>query len=239
MLNDEKNTSGLFRDDRRVIIFSESELNWSDHFSKENLTKVTVVSTATNFFSAPFTGCEAWSVVIIIDNLPHSIHDSRTFPVINLAITRAQYEVCIFAHTRVFERVQSFIRDFSSDSDDIFLDAANQVDVDLSFLGSYQCWDKRSHEIVQKLFQLSVQTSNVNLFSKLVDLYPGEDKKKSLPTLKILAALDEYKKDDFMEVLCKRVGHHIRKWIWRAIVVDSWTKIPVLNKLMKFPRASG
>ncbi|XP_063718040.1 uncharacterized protein LOC134845113 [Symsagittifera roscoffensis] len=167
--------------------------------------------------------------------MPHEIHDKRTFGVLNLAITRAQYEVCIFAADIVYKRIENFLEQNECYWENILIDAANHIPIDLSFLKPFVQWDKKTQDFVAKLFQIAMINSNVKLFEKLLNLYPGEDGKKDLPIQKIFSAFDGPKTDAFVKVMSDRVGKQFIKMISCAIMAE-W--IPFLARLNTIPKAS-
>ena len=236
VLNDNINTRQCFASNRRALVFSDKPEVWERRFESESLVKLTIVSPRTNFKSAPYTGCEAWSIIIIVDDMPHEIHDKRTFGVLNLAITRAQYEVCIFAADIVYKRIENFLEQNECYWENILIDAANHIPIDLSFLKPFVQWDKKTQDFVAKLFQIAMINSNVKLFEKLLNLYPGEDGKKDLPIQKIFSAFDGPKTDAFVKVMSDRVGKQFIKMISCAIMAE-W--IPFLARLNTIPKASG
>ncbi|XP_063716517.1 uncharacterized protein LOC134843983 isoform X4 [Symsagittifera roscoffensis] len=235
VLNDENNTRLCYGSNRRALVFSDKPEVWKERFESEPLVKLTIVSPRTNFTSAPYTGCEAWSVIIIVDDLPHEIHDKRTFGVLNLAITRAQYEVCIFAADSVYKRIENFLEENECYWENILIDAANHTQIDLSFLQPCSKWDKKTRDFVVKLFQISIMNSNTTLFEKLLDLYPGEDGKKHLPIQKIISAFDGQKTDAFVKVMSDRVGKQFIQLLTYSIMAE-W--IPFLDRLETVPKAS-
>ena len=236
VLNDNINTRQCFASNRRALVFSDKPEVWKKRFESESLNKITIVSPHTNFNSAPYTGCEAWSIIIIVDDLPHEVHDKKSFGVLNLAITRAQYEVCIFAADIVYSRIESFLEKNECCWENILIDAANHIPIDLSFLKPHCQWDKKTEDFVAKLFQIAMTNSNVKLFEKLLDLYPGEDGKKDLPIQKIFSAFDSPKTDAFVKVMSDRVGKQfIRMISW--IIIAEW--VPLLNRSNTIPKVSG
>ena len=225
----------IFSTDRRAIVFSEHEQAWKDALEKENLSTVSIVSPRSNFYSVPFTGCEALSVVVIIEDLPNEIHDKRAFGVINLAITRAQYEVCVFCHSDVFQRVEKFLTGSGRKWSLILLDVVNVLNVDLGFLPPYKKWDRHTCELVEKLLQFAVQQANVNLFNSMLDTFPGEDGKKPVPIRAIMACLDKDKPQEFQRLLERRIGEQAGRKLTIAISLES---VKMFSKL-RVMRASG
>ena len=218
VLNDNKNTRQIFASDRRALVFSDTPELWQKRLAKESLVKTTVVSPQTNFKTAPYTGCEAWSVIIVIDVLPDEARDKTFFGVLNLAITRAQYEVCIFATKFVYKRIQNFLEENEVYMGNLLIDAANHITIDLSFLEPYEKWDEKTKQFVVKMLQVSMANSNKELFETLLDLFPGKDGKKKLPIKEMLFAFETSRTPTFDQVMSKRVGKAFARGIVYLIV---------------------
>ena len=232
VLNDNRNTSQRFASDRRALVFSDTPERWQRRLAKESLVKITVVSPQTNFKTAPYTGCEAWSVIIVIDDLPDKACDKTTFGVLNLAITRAQYEVCIFATKAVYKRIQNFLEENEVYMGNLLLDAANHITIDLSFLKNKK-WDEKTKNFVGKMFQISMANCNKELFKTLLDLFPGEDGNKDLPIRVMLFAFDSERTPAFDKLLSERVGEAFARSIKLCIIND------MTFKLSSIPNASS
>ena len=162
-----------FASDRRAIIFSHDKTFWTEKFANErsDISHVSVVPPVIDFYKTPYTGCEALSVLVIVDHMLEAKHDTEMFIILNLAITRAQFEVMIIVKEKYRNRMEKFIR-IPSRLDRILMHAGNQLPVDLTFLKTVE-WTKDMTSFVQKLTRIAIQRSDERLLGSILDKVPA------------------------------------------------------------------
>ena len=98
--------------DRAAIVFTDDFEFWKLKLSQErtDVTKIITVMPDIDFYKTSFTGFEVLSIIIYVDKFLDPNHDQEMFVALNLAITRAQYEVLVLVNNDYKHRVKSFFR---------------------------------------------------------------------------------------------------------------------------------
>ena len=112
ILTDESFLNTKLSIDRKAIVFTDNVDFWASKLKNErsDITKTIAVLPVIDFYNISFTGFEALSVVIYVDKLLATKYDDEMLVTLNLAITRAQYEVMVLVRHDLKKRVKEFFR---------------------------------------------------------------------------------------------------------------------------------
>ena len=215
------------KSNRKAIVFAigdadtevwEQKLNTFAH-------SVTVEDPKVGFHDASFTGSQFASVIILVEDLLPVEEDPdnrRTFALLNLALTRAESEVFIFANERQASRVEVFMAaggtaENLTDEDKLYkqllLELNNQQPVNLKFLTADTVWNDKLKDFVAKVTRICVQQQNKGLLEKLITKV-GVAK---MPLRELIGALDNDKTDSFLKFLADNFGAKLR-WAMKLAV---------------------
>ena len=181
--------------DRWAIVFCEaSEVSaWECKLRKSGkFSRTFVTSCFIGCHECQFSGGESISVAIYVDHIP-SEDPEQIFPVLNLAITRAQSHLTIHVKKEFYPRMENFfqLRD-QNEKQVALMDARAGLPIDFSKISS-----EKMPELVNKLYAVAFAKSDRKLFIELLDQF-----KNHQPTAELLVQnMKGWKNKNFLETL--------------------------------------
>ena len=151
--------------DRWAIVFCEAfEVSaWECKVRKSGkFSRIFVVSSSVGCHECQFSGGESISVAIYVDHISPE-DPEQIFPVLNLAITRAQSHLTIHVRKEFYPRMENFfqLRD-QNEKQVVLMDARAGLPIDFSKISS-----EKMPELVNKLYAVAFAKSDRKLFIEL------------------------------------------------------------------------
>ena len=213
-----------FDHDRITVIFTSTrpEVNFQTAL-KENSSKIGdifVVDESQTFLQLPFTGIEKSSVLLIIDFCGKSRKEElqQTFQLYNMAISRAQFELCIFVNHSHGKTIKSFLSD-SSKYDDIVKTARLGSPLELSKIASSDQEIYGEPARANELLSIALQHEDSELLKAVVN----NMKPHQIDLKRVFGALDVNKSKKFLAVVHETLGPAINSAFEKAYVLSKLT----------------
>ena len=212
-INDCKDLRQKFDHDRITVIFTSTrpELNFQTELKEcsSKIGDIFVVNESQTFLQLPFTGIEKSSVLLIIDFCGKTKKEElrQTFQLYNMAISRAQFELCIFVNDSHGETVKPFLSD-SSKYDDIVRAAKIGSPLELSKIEQIFEEPARANEL------LSVALEHEDC--ELLEAVMKNMKPHHIDLKRVFGALDVEKSEKFLSVVHNTLGPAIKSAFKKA-----------------------
>ena len=206
-----------FDHDRMTVIFTSTRTDVDFETELEESSSKTgdiyVVNESQTFLQLPFTGIEKSSVLLIIDfcgkTKKEELH--QIFQLYNMAISRAQFELCIFVNHSHVETVKPFLPD-SCIYDDIVKAARQGWPLELSKIASNDQNSLVGSARANELLSVALQHENCELLKIVV----SKMKPSQIDLRQVLGALDVKKDKEFLAVVHDTLGPVIKSAFEKA-----------------------